>query len=86
MLTRIHKTIASSDLRRDLATHLKHADKEPVIISKNRGRGMNVLLSSVAYNELVDAYEELNDSRELISLVKNESGKRVSWSQVKNGV
>jgi PHD/YefM family antitoxin component YafN of YafNO toxin-antitoxin module len=84
MLTKIHKTIASSDLRRDLALHLKNADKEPVIISKNRGRGANVLLSTAAYNTLVDAYEELTDSRELISLVSKETGKRVEWTQIKN--
>jgi hypothetical protein len=43
-----------------------------------------VLLSTAAYNTLVDAYEELTDSRELISLVSKETGKRVEWTQIKN--
>jgi PHD/YefM family antitoxin component YafN of YafNO toxin-antitoxin module len=83
MLTKIHETIRSSDLRKNLARYLKKAGGAPVVISTDRGGDSRVMISSAAYNKLVETYEDYLDSRELARLVKDGSGKRVSLGEMR---
>jgi hypothetical protein len=70
MLTKIPKTIQSSELRKNLARYLKASDKAPVFVSKERGNGSCVLIGSDIYNKLVGVYEEEMDEDEKKALIK----------------
>ena len=84
MLTKIPKTIQSSELRKNLARYLKASDKAPVFVSKERGSSTSVLISSDIFNKFVEAYEDAIDARDFMELKKNDDGVRIPWSVVKD--
>jgi hypothetical protein len=84
MLYKLPKTIQVSELRKNLAGHLRHAEKEPVIVSTDRGANTRVILSSGLYNKLIEVYEDYIDARELTALVKNDTGKRIPLRRSRN--
>ena len=86
MLSKIPKFVTTSELRKNLAKYLKHARKEPVLISIDRGERRGVILSDTTYNMLLEAFENMTDSRELTRLVDAGQKKPVQWNRVKYGV
>lgn len=84
MLTKIPKTIQSSELRKNLARYLKASDKAPVFVSKERGSATSVLISSDIFNKFVEAYEDAIDARDILEWKKNDDGVRIPWSVVKD--
>ncbi len=84
MLTKIPKTIQSSELRKNLARYLKDSDKSPVFVSKERGSGSSVLIGADIYNKMIEAYEDAIDARDFLELKKNDDGERIPWSAVKD--
>lgn len=83
MATKIEKQIPISEVRANMAKYFKNAEKNPVIVSLERGRSTRVILSSKFYNELMEAYEDKRDAGELAALKKTHKGAFVSWSKVK---
>jgi len=84
MLTKIPKSIQASELRKNLARYLKVADKEPVVVSKERGGGSSVIIGSEIYNKMIEDYEDAIDARDFLELKKNDAGERIPWSVVKD--
>lgn len=81
---KVPKTLGVSDFRASLAEHLARAKKSPLIIADQRGGESYVVLSSDAYNKLVEVYEDEQDSRELAQLIKANKGKKfISWEKVR---
>lgn len=62
---KVPKTLGISDFRSSLADNLARAKKSPLIIADQRGGESYVVLSADAYNKLVEAYEDEQDSLEL---------------------
>lgn len=84
MATKIEKQIPISEVRANMAKYFKNAEKSPVIVSLERGRSTRVILSSKFYNELMEAYEDKQDTENLIKLQKENNGKStVSWRKLR---
>lgn len=66
-----------------MAKYFKNAEKNPVIVSLERGRSTRVILSSKFYNELMEAYEDKQDAEELAVLKKTHKGTLIPWSKVR---
>lgn len=86
MLSKIPQFVSASELRQHLAKYLARAKKEPVVISTDRGANASVLLSGAMYNTLLEAYEDMIDTRELAELVLTEKGKPIKWNRAKYGI
>lgn len=88
MLTKIPKTIQSSEFRKNLSKYLKESNKEPVFVSTERGAGSSVLISAEAYNKLVDLYDTELDEEEREALAKGrknfENGNFLTLHDVKS--
>lgn len=83
MLTKVHDFIQASELRKNLSRYLKDAKKKPVIVSTDRGGSSRVIIDVSLYNKLVETYENYQDTRELMRLIKKDDGKRVPWESVR---
>ena len=83
MLTKIHTSIQTSELRKNLSKYLRAAKSSPLVISTERGGGTRVIISSVLYNKLIEAYEDSVDSAELERLVQEDTGGRVTLKALK---
>ncbi|MDO8561248.1 MAG: hypothetical protein Q7S05_00270 [bacterium] len=73
---KVPKTLGVSSFRAALANNLAKAKKGPVVIADRRGGESYVVLSAQAYNKLVEAWEDEQDSRELMRLVKLNKNKK----------
>lgn len=83
MFTKVPKTLGVSAFRAELAKNLSNADKGPVIIAERKGGKSYVLLSTKAYNKLVEAWEDEIDSRELERLMKRKNKRFVPLNAIK---
>jgi prevent-host-death family protein len=83
MFTKVQHSIQSSEFRKNLSKYLKEAQKQPLVVSANRGSDTSVVLSSEHYNILVETYEDMIDTKELTKLVRQDDGTRVSFAEVK---
>jgi len=84
IFTKVPKTLGISDFRASLANNLAQAKKNPLIIADQRGGESYVVLSAEAYNKLVEAYEDEQDSLELVQLIKENKGKKfIPWEKVR---
>lgn len=83
MLTKIHKTIQTSELRKNLSLHLKKTKDEPVMISINRGEQTCVIIDSDLYNALIEAYEDSVVSQALKCLVNEDKKEYISLNALK---
>jgi prevent-host-death family protein len=86
MLSKIPQFVSASELRQHLAKYLVRAKKEPVVISTDRGANASVLMSAAMYNTLLEAYEDMIDTRELTELVLGQKGKPMKWNRAKYGI
>jgi len=80
---KIPKALGVSSFRAELARNLAKAKKGPVVIADRRGGESYVVLSAEAYNQLVEAWEDEIDSRELERLMKRKGKKFILLSAVK---
>jgi len=81
---KVPKMLSVSAFRAALAKNLAKAKKRPVMIADNRGGGNYVILSAEVYNKLLEAWEDEQDSRELVRLVEENKGKKfIPWEQVR---
>jgi len=79
---KVPKTLGVSGFRAALADNLARAKKNPIVIADRRGGESYVVLSTEAYNRLVEAWEDERDSRELMHLVKENKGKKlIAWKR-----
>ena len=84
ILTKVPKTLGVSEFRAGLADHLAAAKRAPVIVSDRRGGGTFVLLDEDVYNKLLDAWEDIEDGKELARLIKANKGKKfIPWEKVR---
>ena len=74
--TKVPKTLGVSAFRAELAKNLSRADKGPLVIAEKRGGKSYVLLSTDAYNELLDQIEDELAGRTLEKLIKESKGKK----------
>ena len=83
--TKVPKTIGVSGFRAALAENLAKAKKSPLFIADRKGDDSFVLLSTEAYNKLVDAWEDEQDGLELQRLIKANKGKKlIPWEKVRD--
>ena len=81
---KVPKTLGVSDFRADLAAHLAEAKKHPIVIADRRGDESFVVLSTEAYNKLVETWEDEQDGLELERLIKANKGKKfIPWEKVR---
>lgn len=85
MITKIPNFIRASDFRQHLAKYLKLAEKEPVVISTDRGGSASVVINAEIYNKLVDAYEDATDARVLANLATSKE-KPIAWKRARYGI
>ncbi len=84
IFTKVPKTIGVSEFRADLASNLKKAKKQPLIISEKRGAETFILLSQAIYNKLIEAKEDAEDAAELMRLISENKGKKlIPWESIK---
>jgi len=83
MINKIPKIVRASELRQNLSHYIKQSANQPVVISTERGGGSRVLLGSDFYNKLVEAYEDVEDRKELERRVLKDDGSRVSLSSLR---
>lgn len=84
IFTKIHKPIQVAELRKHLAHYLRSAEKEPVVVSTERGADARVIVSTGVYNKLVEAYQDHADAKTLERLVGKERGTaRMAWKTAK---
>lgn len=86
MLSKIPQFVSTSELRTNLAKYLRHAKKEPVLISAERGKSTGVIMSATLYNTLLEAYEDSMDVRELTTLVTKGRDKLIRWNRAEYGI
>ena len=72
MIDKIPEIVRTSELRKNLSHYIKQSAKQPVVISTDRGGDSRVLLGRGLYNELVEAYEDMEDRQELEHRVEQE--------------
>jgi PHD/YefM family antitoxin component YafN of YafNO toxin-antitoxin module len=83
MITKVPKTVRTSDLRKDLAKYMREAAIEPIVISTDRGGDSRVLLGSDLYNTLVEAYEDLADRATLEERIAKDDGSRTGIASLR---
>jgi len=66
-----------------MAKYFKNAEKNPIIVSLDRGKSSRVILSSKFYNELMEAYEDKQDAEEMTILKKTHRGAFIPWNKIK---
>ena len=83
MLTKIHNLICVSDFRKNLSKYLKESKTKPLVVSTDRRGDTRVLMSSTLYNNLIEAYEDHADARELEDLIGEDNGEGILLCELK---
>lgn len=82
---KVPQTIGVSGFRAALAQNLARAKKTPLIITDRKGGESYVVLSTKAYNELVELWEDEQAGRTLARLIKENKGKKlIPWEHVRD--
>lgn len=84
---KVPKTIGISGFRAALASNLAKTKTGPLVISDRKGGESYVVLSSHAYNELMEIWEDEQAGRTLARLIKANKGKKfIPWEKVRGSI
>ncbi len=84
--TKIPKTVGVSEFRADMSGYLTKAKKKPLVLTQKRGDDSFVVLSTDAYNKLIEEKEDAEDSAELVRLVEEyKDQEMIPWEKVRKG-